>query len=154
MTYLVQGLSPEPFTHLFGLGDQELAALRARRVRATGGGYPCRVSLVEAGEGEEVILLNHVSHDVETPYRTSFAIYVRQGAEQARPCHDTLPAMLERRRLSLRAYDEAGMLRAASVAGPGEADPGVRALLAEPAVSQVHLHNAATGCFLARIERD
>jgi hypothetical protein len=154
MTYCIQGLSPEPFAHLFALDDQELARLRARRVRATGGGYPCRVSLEDAGEGEELILIHHVSHDVETPYRSSFAIYVRAAAQQAPPRRDCLPPMLYRRRLSLRAYDEAGMLRSAIVSEPGEADTEVRALLAEPAIMEVHAHNAATGCFLAKLERD
>ena len=154
MTYLVQGLRPDLFAPLFAMSDAQLAARRARRVRAAGDGYPCRVSLQDAAEGEELILVHHVSHDVETPYRSSFAIYVRGGAEQAPPRRDSLPPMLERRRLSLRAYDRDGMLRAATLAEPGGADAGVRALLAEPAVGQVHAHNAATGCFLARIERD
>ena len=154
MTYIVQGLSPRPFAHLFTLDDAALAALRARRVRAEGVGYPCRISLEEAGEGEKLILLNHVSHDVETPFRTSYAIFVREGAEQGPAFVDELPPLLNRRRLSLRGFDTAGMLRSANLAEPGEGDGAVRALLAEPDVAEVHAHNAAYGCFLARIERD
>lgn len=154
MTYTVQGLDPEPFAPLFSLDDAGLAAARARRVRADGPGYPCRVSLEDAREGEELILVHYVSNAVETPYRSSFAIYVRPSAEQAPPCRDSLPPMLDKRRLSLRAYDGAGMLRGASITEPGEADRGVRALLAETAVTEIHAHNASTGCFLARIERD
>jgi hypothetical protein len=154
MSYVVRGLSPEPFAHLFSLDDAALATMRARRVRAQGPGYPCRVSLQEAGEGDQLILLNHVSHDVETPFRTSYAIYVRQGAEQAATLRDELPPLLNSRRLSLRGFDAEGMLRAADLCEPGQGDAAVRALLAEPGVVQIHAHNAAYGCFLARIERD
>jgi hypothetical protein len=154
MTYVVQGLSPQPFTHFFSLGDEALAVLRARRVRAAGPGFPCRVSLEEAGEGEKLILLNHVSHDVETPFRTSYSIFVREGAAQAPALFDQLPPLLDRRRLSLRGFDAAGMLRSASLAEPGEGDAAVRALFAEADIIEVHAHNAAYGCFLARIERN
>ena len=154
MAYVVEGLSPEPFAHLFQLGDAELAGMRARRVRAAGNGYPCRVSLEDAGEGEELIVLHHVSHDVETPYRSAFAIYVREGAKQAPPRRDSLPPMLEKRRLSLRGYDESGVLLAALVSEPGDGDRGVRGLLSDSSAAEVHAHNAATGCFLARIRRE
>src|SRR3546814_18026736 len=80
MTYAITGLSPEPFAPLFEMSDAELAARGARRVTADADrGFPCRISLEDARAGEELILLHHVSHDVETPYRSAYAIYVRQG---------------------------------------------------------------------------
>ena len=72
MTYSIQGLSPERFAPLFALDDAELAAIHARRVTATADrGFPCRISLEDAKAGEELILLHHTSHDVETPYRSA-----------------------------------------------------------------------------------
>lgn len=80
MTYIIRGLDPEPFAPLFDLDESGLAALNARRVTATADrGFPCRVSLMDAKAGEEVILLHHTSHDVATPYRSAYAIYVRSG---------------------------------------------------------------------------
>jgi hypothetical protein len=153
MTYRIQGLSPEPFAHLFALDDEELAARRARRVRAEGDGFPCRVSLEDAREGETVLLVSYVSHDVETPFRTRYAVYVRDGVEQAALRTGSLPPMLDRRHLSLRGFDGSGMLRAATIAEPGLGDAAVRTLLQDEGVSEVHAHNAAYGCFLARLER-
>jgi len=153
VTYIVRGLSPEPFRHLFGLGDAELAARRARRVTAAGPGYPCRVSLEEAREGERLILLNYASHDVETPFRTTDAIYVREAAAEAPLFTEAMPPLLDARTLSLRAFDTEGMLCAARIAVPGEADAAVRDLLEEDEVATIHAHNAAQGCFLARIGR-
>jgi hypothetical protein len=153
MTYRIEGLSPEPFRPLFCMSGEALAERGARRVTAeAGGGYPCRVSLKDAVPGEELMLLNHVSHDVPTPFRSAYAIYVRRDAV---PAHfeDEAPAYLDRRTLGLRGFDAAGMLRNALLALPGEADARIRALLAEPGIATIHAHNAAQGCFLARIER-
>ena len=40
------------------------------------------------------------------------------------------------------------------VVAPGEADEAIRALLADPGIAYINAHNAAAGCFAARIERD
>lgn len=155
MTYRIQGLARESFLPLFAMDAAELAARGALRVTAdSDAGYPCRISLEDARIGESLILLNFASHDVPTPFRTTYAIYVRETAGEP-PCFvDGMPPYLERRTLGLRAFDEAGMLRAATLAMPGEADSAVRELLGRPEVASVHAHNAAHGCFLALIERN
>lgn len=153
MTYRVEGLSPEPFRSLFALSDQALEARAMRRVRATAPGrFPCRVALRDADEGDVLILLNHVSHDAPTPYRAAYAILVGERAGAARFV-DEPPPVAECRTLGLRGFDRDGMLRAALLAMPGEADARIRELLEDEAVLSVHLHNAAHGCFLARAER-
>src|SRR5271157_3244659 len=43
--------------------------------------YPCRVSLTDSREGDELLLINYEHHDVHSPYRMRFAIYVRKGEE-------------------------------------------------------------------------
>ena len=154
MTYRVEGLQPNQFTSLFAMSDAELAERRAVRVIADGPGFPCRVSLEEAGDGERLILVNHVSLDAETPFRASHAIYVREGAAAAPAFEDVLPPMLDRRRISLRAFSSDGMLVDGMVAEPGEGDAGVRALFERPEVAEIHAHTPAYGCFLARIQRN
>ena len=154
MTYRIQGLDPAPFRPLFELSDEALRARRARRVVAAGAGFPCRVSLQEARDGESLILVNHVSHDVDTPFRASHAIYVREDAPSAPLYQDALPAMLDRRRISLRAFDGEGMLVDGLVVEPGGGDAAVRDLFARPEVAEIHAHTSAYGCFLARIERN
>ena len=46
-----------------------------------------------------------------------------------------------------------GMMAEALITQPGEADAGIRKLLENPAVVTIHAHNAARGCFAAKIER-
>lgn len=154
MTYRIEGLAPEPFEPLFGMDETELRGRHARRVIAdVPSGYPCRVSLQDAAPGEELVLVNHVSHDVPTPFRTAYAIYVRRGAEPATYI-DEAPACLDSRTLGLRGFDAEGMLHGGLLAIPGEADAKICELFERPEIAVIHAHNAALGCFLARIERD
>jgi len=154
MTYMISGLRPDRFAPLFAMDDAELAAINVRRVTATADrGFPCRVSLEDAKAGEALILLHHVSHDVETPYRSAYAIYVRSGVEAA-TYRDEVPPVFEGRPLALRAFDTGGMLRTARLAGPGEADSAIRDLFADDAIAYIDAHNAAHGCFAARVERN
>ena len=154
MTYRIEGLAPDRFAPLFAMNDSELAEHNAVRVTADeSGGFPCRISLADAAPGEELILLNHVSHDVAGPFRTAYGIFVSKGAEPA-SYEDEAPAYLQSRTLSLRGFDAAGMLKNAVLAKPGEADAGIRELFAGPDIATIHAHSATYGCFLARIERN
>lgn len=149
MTYRIEGLEPARFAD-----SEALIAEGAIRIMVEeAGGYPCRVTLEDAEPGESVILLNYVSADVSTPFRATHAIFVREGATKAPRYDDEVPLYLDRRTLSLRAFDGAGMLRAASVAMPGGADAGIRGLLESEEIDYVDVHNAAWGCFLARATR-
>ena len=153
MTYRIEGLAPEPFEALFGMSDTALAARNARRAVADGPGYPCRVSLEEAEPGEELVLVNHVSQAAPTPFRAAHAIYVRKAAERGAYI-DSVPPLFGTRTLGLRAFAGEGMLRDAVLAVPGEADAKIRDLFERPEIAEIHAHNAAAGCFAARIVRD
>lgn len=154
MTYRITGLARDKFAPLFELGDTALAERGAVRVTANADrGFPCRVSLEDAKAGETLILLNHVSHDVATPFRASHAIYVRESAAEADVPADQVPAVLDTRTISLRGFDTAGMLRNALIALPGETDARIREMFAEAEIAYIHAHNAAPGCFAARVER-
>jgi hypothetical protein len=154
MTYAIHGLDPAQFAPLFTMTDAELTAIRATRtVAAAGNGFPCRVSLRDAAEGEQLILLHHTSHAVDTPYRSAYAIFVRAAAQQAASFVDCTPPVFEGRPLGLRGFDEVGVLRDARLALPGEAEAKILELLANPAIAYIDAHNAAHGCFAARVER-
>lgn len=154
MAYRIEGLPPSAFDGLFGMMDGELAARRAVRVTADKpGAFPCRITLEDAGPGEALLLLNHVSHDVDGPFRASHAIFVREDAAVPARFEDEIPPILDRRLVSLRGFDAAGMMRAGLLAAPGEADAGIRELFADSDIATIHAHSAAYGCFLARIER-
>lgn len=155
MTFRIEGLAAERFAHLFGLDEAALAERGAVRVRADSEcRFPCRVSLDYAAPGESVLLLNHVSNDVPTPYRTAYAIYVREQSAEAPAFVDRLPPVLEERLLSLRAFDGAGMLRTALLAQADEVEARIAEIFEDPEAASIHAHTPAYGCFLARIERN
>ena len=60
MSFRITGLSPEPFRHLFGLPDGELARHGARRIAVDRApGYPERIEMRDAEPGESVLLVNY-----------------------------------------------------------------------------------------------
>lgn len=136
------------FTALASLDAAALAARGVRRVVADSSpGYPCRVTLEDAAVGEELWLLSHVHHDVDSPYRASGPIYVRVGAREVDLAPGEVPACVRTRMVSIRAYDARHLMVGAQVcAGSGAAD-ALDALFADPLVAYAHLHNAKPGCF-------
>lgn len=154
MSYRITGLDREPFAGLFEMDDAALAEHGAVRVTAGADkGWPCRISLEDANAGEELILLNHVSHDVATPYRSVYAIYLRSAANQKAEYVGEAPPVFEGRPMAFRAFDREGMLRNAALALPGQADAKIRQLFESDQIAYIHAHNAAHGCFAAKVER-
>jgi len=155
MTYRITGIDPAPYRHLFGLSDEELASLGIVRMTVTAKpSFPCRVSLTDRDIGEKVLLLNHVSHDVANPYRASHAIFVTEAVEEAAEYVDEVPPVFGPRVLSLRGFDQDGMMADAVLSQPGDADAAIRRLFARPEIATIHAHNATRGCFAAKIERN
>ena len=153
MTYRIQGIDAAPFIPLFGLPDEELAAKGAVRMRVIERpGFPCRIALDDAQPGQTVLLLNHVSQD-RGPYRASHAIFVTEGAVEPAVYQDAVPPALDRRILSLRAFDAHAMMVDAELVEPGGADEAIRRLFDQPEVRYIHAHNATRGCFAAAVER-
>lgn len=155
MTYRIRGLDPAAYRPLFGLSDGELAARGIVRMTVSEKpSFPCRVTLEDRDIGEKVLLLNHVSHDVANPYRASNAIFVAEGGHEAAEFVDEVPPVFAGRTLSLRGFDDEGMMVEALLTQPGQADQGIRRLFADPRIATIHAHNATRGCFAARIERN
>lgn len=64
------------------------------------------------------------------------------------------PPVFDGRPIALRAFTAGGMLHSAALALPGQADVKIRELFADAQIDYIHAHNAAHGCFSARIDRD
>lgn len=153
MSFRISGLPAGQFAHWFTLSDAELQQRNAvRRVADSKPGYPCRISLTDADIGEEVLLINYEHLAVDSPYRSSHAIYIRAD-EQTCEVVDTVPAMLRSRLLSLRAFDADGMLTTADVVDGRELEATITQMFLDPRVAFLHAHFARPGCYAARIER-
>lgn len=153
MRFRITGLPAAQFAGLFSLSDQELAARGAvRRIADAKPGYPCRVSLTDAEPGQEVILTHFEHHAVDSPFRASHAIYVRKG-EKTYEAVDQVPEQLRLRLLSVRAFDEKGMLVGADVVDGKDLEGAIERLLGDDRADYLHVHYAKPGCYAARIVR-
>ena len=154
MSFQIHALSGAQFEPLFAMTDSELAKIRASRMTADAkSGYPCRVSLVDAEPGETVILVNYAHQPGDSPFRATHAIYVRENAEQAFPDVGTIPAYLETRLISIRAFDEKHFMIDADVVDGSHLSESIPTMLKDPKTAYLHLHNAKPGCFAARVTR-
>jgi hypothetical protein len=154
MSFRITGLSPEPFRHLYGLSDTDLAEHGVRRIVVDHApGYPDRIEVRDAEPGEHVLLVNYTHQPADTPFRSSHAVYVREGAETAYEAVGEIPEAMQRRMISLRAFDDEGMLIDADLADGKELGPLIARLLADPRAAYLHAHYAKPGCYAARIDR-
>jgi hypothetical protein len=155
MTYAITGLPVEGFQPLFGLPEAELAKRNIVRMTADSAvGYPCRVLLADASPGATLLLLNHEHQPAPSPYRGRDAIFVNEAATGPASFVDEVPPVLTvRKAISLRGFDEAGMIVDADVVPGAEVEGLILKLFENPAVAYIHAHNAGRGCFAARIDR-
>jgi uncharacterized protein DUF1203 len=154
MSFRITGLSPEPFQKLFGLSDEELAVKGVKRyVADTTSGFPDRVELRDAHPGETLLLLNYTHQPANTPYRASHAIFVREGAAERYDRIDEVPPAFRPRMLSLRAFDEGGLIVGADLVEGQEAESLIEHLFENPNVAYIQAHYAKYGCYAGRIDR-
>jgi hypothetical protein len=154
MSFRITGLSAEPFRHLYGLSDQDLARHGVMRYIADKRpGFPDRIEMRDASVGENLLLLNHVCQPANTPYRATHAIFVREGAEDTYDRVDEVPEVMRTRLLSLRAYDAEGMMLDAEVVDGKEIGAVISRFFLSPHVAYIHAHNAKRGCYSGRIDR-
>lgn len=154
MDFRITGLSPEPFQPLFGLSDAQLARRGAlRRIVDRKPGYPDRVELRDPDLGESVLLVNYTHLAVSTPYRSSYAIYVLEGARSRYDRLNEVPEPFRSRVLSLRAFDAQDMLCDADIVQGAALESLIERLLSSPKTAYIHAHYAKFGCFAARIDR-
>jgi hypothetical protein len=153
MSFRITGLPAAEFADLFSLSDDALRARRAvRRVADARLSFPCRVSLTDAELGEDVVLVHYEHQRADTPYRSSHAIYVREG-EATYDEVDQVPDQLRRRMLSVRAFDDSGMIVGADLVDGRALEGVIAGLLADRRTAYLHAHFAKYGCYAARIER-
>jgi hypothetical protein len=154
MSFRITGLPAEQFAPLFALSDEELERRGAVRRIADGRtpGYPCRVSLTDSRPGDELILVNHEHHAVDSPYRMRFAIFVRKG-EETYDKVDEVPEQLRIRTLAVRAFDADAMLVGWELTEGRALEAAIARQLANKKAAYLHVHYAAPGCYAARVER-
>ncbi|HEV2675921.1 MAG TPA: DUF1203 domain-containing protein [Aliidongia sp.] len=154
MNFRITGLSPEPFRHLFSLSDEELAKHGALRCVADAKpGYPDRIEIRDAEPGEALLLVNYIHQPANTPYRSSHAVFVREGAKTTYDQVNEIPEALRGRSISLRAFGPDHLMVDADLVDGPELATLIERFLSDPKVAYLQAHYAKRGCYAARIER-
>jgi hypothetical protein len=152
--FQISALAREQFDALFLMDDAALARLGGRRVIADRKpGFPCRVSLADAESGERVVLLPYQHQPAPSPFAASGPIYVREQAQTATPAPGTVPELLRKRLLSVRAYDASDAMVDADVVDGHAVEQVLVTLLRREDVSYLHIHYARPGCYACRVDR-
>jgi uncharacterized protein DUF1203 len=117
------------------------------------GGEPVRCCLRDARAGEELILFGYEPPLPASPYREVGAVYAH-----AQPCAGpadagSYPPDWRGRPQVLRAYDRRGWIHEASTHDGQQPEAAIAAMLADPAVIQIHSRNIAYGCFMFAVTR-
>ena len=109
---------------------------------------------MDAEPGEDLLLVNFEHLPVGNPYRSCYAVYVREGASESGANIATkCPTSLLRACCRCARFGTDDMLMAGEVIEGTELDPLLRAWLADPATGFIHVHNAKPGCFAAEVRR-
>jgi hypothetical protein len=154
VSFRITGLDRAPFAHLFGLSDEALAAVGARRhVADANPGFPDRIEIRDAEPGESLLLVNFTHQPADTPYRASHAIFVLEAAGARYDRVDEIPQSLLIRPISLRAFDRNHLMVDADLSDGRELGALIERFLRDSRVAYLHAHYARRGCYAARIER-
>jgi len=152
--FLIRGLPIDSFHDLMLKNNEELKLLDAAWITVdTEPGYPCRVSLSDAKVGERVLAVCFSHHNVNSPYKASGPIFVREKASIVKLGINEIPKMLRYRLLSIRAYSSQKLMIGAGVVQGKELEAAIDSQFQNSEVEYIHIHNASPGCFNCSVHR-
>jgi len=152
--FLIKALTKDNFHELMLKEDEELKVSHAVWLTVDADpGYPCRVSLSDAKIGERVLALSFCHHNVDSPYRASGPIFVREKAQMAKLDINEVPEMLRHRLLSVRSYNSGNLMVGAEVVHGKELKSAIDRQFQNSDVEYIHIHNANPGCFNCSVYR-
>ena len=154
MSFQIVSLQKASFNKYFEMDEKQLLSVQSRMLTVDSDpGYPCRVSLQDAKIGERVLAIPYLHLDVNSPYRASGPIFIRENAEPANLAEGEIPEMLRRRPLSLRGYDSEGLMQDARITPGKELESIIEEMFQSENVDYIHVHNSGPGCFNCVVQR-
>ena len=152
--FLIKALTIDSFNELILKNNDELKLADAAWLNVDAEpGYPCRVSLMDAKIGERVLALSFCHNDVNSPYKASGPIFVRENALTVKLNINEVPKMLRHRLLSVRAYNSQKLMIGAQVTQGIELESAIGKQFQNRRVEYIHIHNANPGCFNCSVYR-
>ena len=153
MDFKLVALPQELISPFQKMTEAELKSKNAIRMTAGESPAPCRASLALARPGETIYLFNYAHLDVDSPYASRHAIFMRESAEEWEPEPNKVPGFMRVSPLSVRAFNADNMIVDVDVTLGDQLEPALKRMLTNENVSFVHMHYAGPGCYAARVER-
>ena len=111
MSFKVMGLAPSQFESLFFQDEGTLKEAGVIRFTVdTNPGFPDRIEMRDLEVGETALLINYEHLPLDSPYRSSHAIFVKEGASTQYQAVDEVPDVMRTRTLSVRAFNSEQMM--------------------------------------------
>lgn len=152
--FLIKALAKDYFDEIMLQNNEKLEVCNAVWITVDAEpGYPCRVSLSDAKVGERVLAIPFCHHNVNSPYRASGPIFVREKAQIAKLKINEVPEMLRHRLLSIRAYNSEKLMIGAEVVQGKKLESAIERQFQNSEVEYMHIHNAKPGCFNCSVYR-
>lgn len=153
-SFQIKAINYTAIEHFFNLNQAELKQLGAvKSIADSNPGFPCRVSLIDAKIGEEVILFPYSHHKVNSPYQATGPIFVRKNARTAAPKINEIPSFLNHRFLSLRIYNNAAMMIDAKTVKGDSLRAAINSIFENNLATYIQIHNAGPGCYNCQVDR-
>ena len=115
---------------------------------------PCRSCLRVFVPGEGRLLFSYAPNPCDHPYNEIGPIYIHENDCQPYTEHGEFPLELRTRRpITLRCYDEAGLMVRGELVGERPVEDVIVNLFGDADVAFLHARTATVGCFIARIDR-
>lgn len=154
MNFICKGLDDSQFEHLYGLNDTKLKEKGVvTYIADSNPGFPCRVTLKDVHPGERLLLLNYIHLNVDSPYRASHAIFIKDGGSTENCAINEVPETVANRPVSIRGYDNQHMMIEANAVEGLESKKCIQIMLNNNNVAYIQIHTAKRGCFLTNVER-
>ncbi|MCI2228838.1 DUF1203 domain-containing protein [Polaribacter sp. MSW13] len=139
---------------MFNLSQEELSEKGiVKMVVDEKPGYPCRVTLEDVEIGEEVLLFPFQHHITNSPYQSSGPIFVRKNAKSPNLSINEIPEMLLHRLLSLRVYDNKGMMIEAKTIDGEKLKNEIEVIFNNKSANYIQIHNSSPGCYNCQVNR-
>ena len=152
--FQINGLERLQFLSYFNMSESDLVDAGAYLFQSDECPcYPCRVSLVDAEIGEQVLALSYNHLNVSGPYNASGPIFIRTNATECRPEVNEVPEMLRHRQLSVRGYNDAHLMIEADAAEGRQLEKVLTRQFSNQDVNLIQIHNAGPGCFNCSVIR-
>jgi hypothetical protein len=114
---------------------------------------PCRHCLRITQSGERLVVFAYCPFENSGPYAEVGPVFVHADRCESYDDHDRFPEDFRPRVLTMRGYNEDGLIETAELSGASNPEASIEHLFSNERVRFIHVRNPAWGCYDFRVDR-